>query len=535
VINLFYSLILLISSLTSAFFTYFFFSKNNPLSNVLDFYSRIHLNEGYISLFYFFWTSFWYLPSAYLALLTFSYYSLFVKFLTKLSALVTLTLTGLYLLEFYEYSFLNLSCTYLVMDSDLINTLLTNSINKYHPFIFYISTLHLFKPLLTNSKLPNLIKVETLVIIFTLALGSWWASQEGSWGGWWNWDPSEVFGLLIMISILIIGHNSLRNLSKYMSVYNQLLTSVGIFFTYFFIQLNFDIVSHNFGTKVGAYVSSTNSLLLISALLLVVILLICQKLLRVFSGNLVLYPKFNCGGVQLTGLLPKTYISTLVSFLVVVSFSLLVNDFLWKFLAISVSNYFIDYSVIVNLLTLTTLFVIWDLQPTTTLVTSVFYLYQPCMLPALLLVQRRFSITSSLHLTVLLGLISNNSLYSKTLTHWAPFWEGFTVGTLDASGHQNLILSLNQFSLGITPKKILVSFYNEYSHNFVSSGSSNEIHTFTHTLTPNTLTQELLMGGVLSRSVVEVLSYDLNSITFLATVGLIYIGSLLFRKKIIVF
>ena len=30
-------------------------------------------------------------------------------------------------------------------------------------------------------------------------MGGLWAYQEGSWGGWWDWDISEVFGLFIYL------------------------------------------------------------------------------------------------------------------------------------------------------------------------------------------------------------------------------------------------------------------------------------------------------------------------------------------------
>lgn len=542
-INFFYSFLLLSGSTTLTFFINFFLIKNNPSSNILDFFSRIYLNEAYISLFYFFWTSFWYLPATYLILVIFSYYLFFTKFLDKLPGLVILTFVALYCLDFIEYSFLNLSCTYLVMGSDLVNALLTNSINKYHPLIFYISTVYLFKAFVTNLKLPNLAKPETVTIILTLALGSWWASQEGSWGGWWNWDPSEVFGLLVMLCILVTGHNSLRNLGTYASTLNKLSTSLTVFITYFFIQLNFDIVSHNFGTKVGTYVSSINSLIFISILLSILNFAFYLRFTKASLTNLVIFPTFfywrgvrtYSFATRLTVLLPRTYIVGSVFFLVASSFSLLVNDFLWKFLTMSVANYFINYSVVVSLLTLVLLFVIWDLQPTALITTWAFYFYQPCILPVLLLIRQKLNLASALHLTILLGLISNASLSSKTLTHWSPLWESFTTSILDTSGCQNPLLSLNQFNLGVTPKNLLLSFYNEYSYNFVGLGSSNEIHTFSHIITSNTSVQELLMGGVLCRSVVKVLNYDLNVITTLVLIICVYIRSIFFKKKIIVF
>jgi hypothetical protein len=58
------------------------------------------------------------------------------------------------------------------MRSELVNNLLTNSINKYHPLLFYIATIQLFKPFNITYKSVSLPKAETVTIVFTLALGS---------------------------------------------------------------------------------------------------------------------------------------------------------------------------------------------------------------------------------------------------------------------------------------------------------------------------------------------------------------------------
>jgi hypothetical protein len=82
-----------------------------------------------------------------------------------------------------------------------------------------------------------------------LALGSWWAFQEGTWGGWWNWDSSEVFGLEFFLLILYVTHTYWKSsdlLAWSISISCQFLA---VLITYFFIQLNFDLVSHNFGVK----------------------------------------------------------------------------------------------------------------------------------------------------------------------------------------------------------------------------------------------------------------------------------------------
>jgi len=106
-----------------------------------------------------------------------------------------------------------------------INLLLTNSLNKYHPGLFFLSVLGLFTAI--NSQffnfyqtrtfcfnyaallLPTSVTYFTLLNIIALVLGSWWAFQEGTWGGWWNWDASEVLGLLVGVFGVLMLHQSL--------------------------------------------------------------------------------------------------------------------------------------------------------------------------------------------------------------------------------------------------------------------------------------------------------------------------------------
>ena len=86
-------------------------------------------------------------------------------------------------------------------------------------------------------------------ILTALYLGSWWALQEGSWGGWWNWDASEFLGLLVLYLILTIFHNK-SNLSHVITLFYSIRLSLSYLFIYFFLlQLNFSIISHNFGFR----------------------------------------------------------------------------------------------------------------------------------------------------------------------------------------------------------------------------------------------------------------------------------------------
>jgi cytochrome c biogenesis factor len=87
-------------------------------------------------------------------------------------------------------------------------------------------------------------------------LGSWWALQEGTWGGWWNWDSSETFGLFFFLLPFFFYHNKsyLNFHQKNLNIFKKSTTL--LLFSYFFIQLNFDLVSHNFGIKFFQFFSN---------------------------------------------------------------------------------------------------------------------------------------------------------------------------------------------------------------------------------------------------------------------------------------
>jgi cytochrome c biogenesis factor len=99
------------------------------------------------------------------------------------------------------------------------------------------------------SLLSYSFKKSILYILVALYLGSWWALQEGSWGGWWNWDASEFLGLLVLYLILTIFHATV-NLRSTVIFNNSMHLSLSYLFIFFLLlQLNFNIISHNFGFR----------------------------------------------------------------------------------------------------------------------------------------------------------------------------------------------------------------------------------------------------------------------------------------------
>lgn len=241
-----------------------FLSSLSGFAWFLDWGSRINVNDSFINLFNFFWTTLLYLPSFFfiLGFLTFSYKpSNNVPYYTVLYVL----LLFIYNSELTDFLILNNSLQNNNLNFTIVNLLLTNNLNKYHPFIFYVSvwlfwsswfftsfrqtTTPLFNDSFITTTLNRTWKGATLWNVVALFLGSWWALQEGTWGGWWNWDPSEVLGLLFMIIGVIFIHSIPQPQYWLLQQKKLILLLFFTLFSYVFIQLNFDLVSHNFGSK----------------------------------------------------------------------------------------------------------------------------------------------------------------------------------------------------------------------------------------------------------------------------------------------
>lgn len=218
---------------------------------------------------YYFWTNFWYLLP-------------FVSVFLLLTASLYVTHTSLWFIAFFIlilFYFLLLSYYWvfnaLVLEifwkNELLNILLANSINKYHPFVFYSALIYTKVIYFEYTNYSKLIKFKSIgqnkyIVIFsilyvvamliTLVLGGWWALQEGSWGGWWNWDPSETFGLVIFIYYTFVTHSNFTKF-RYHSRFITICLWVNLILSlYILIQLNFDLVSHNFGTRVHQFTNT---------------------------------------------------------------------------------------------------------------------------------------------------------------------------------------------------------------------------------------------------------------------------------------
>jgi hypothetical protein len=255
----FYALTLLISKITLS-------------TTLFDLTTHINLNDFYLNNFYYSWTQFFILPSLIVTILI---YHGFVRLKYK-NLIITLTwlcivtfviwwILEYYWLNQYHYDTYNISLFF--------NMLLQNPLNKYHPAVFFISYLfiitsvyvpnnflsykHYFplfyqKPIYENINIRKL-GIYWVLISISLYMGAWWALQEGSWGGWWNWDPSEVFGLVILTQLLLMFHSQSIKQNFIWSTLNYYFISVSIVIIYLILQMSYTLVSHNFGLSLLGY------------------------------------------------------------------------------------------------------------------------------------------------------------------------------------------------------------------------------------------------------------------------------------------
>ena len=314
-----------------------------------DTYLRLETSEAPWTTFYFFWTNFFYLPS----LFSFILLGLFTFYLSKSWPKVGVLFAFPLLLATSELHDVLTTAHALILNNFTTTTpnlLLSNFLNRYHPFLLYFGIGWTFLLVLTSQIIAlqgtgltktwlrtQIVVIKFWAIYFTfiaLSLGSWWAFQEGTWGGWWNWDPSETFGLLFFLLALLPWH--LKNLPKtdwkgftYLKVLLQITVVI-----YFFIQLNFDLVSHNFGVQFFYFFNNNLFLLQTTSIILFWvwsrerIVITCSKVEYLGAGT-------NRHTHQLILL---TTISALFITILLYSFQSLSHNFLQKFLSVNCGN-----------------------------------------------------------------------------------------------------------------------------------------------------------------------------------------------------
>lgn len=337
------------------------------LTIILDFPTRLNLNDSVLNSFNFFWTSPTYLSILFATLLIMLLLLHMLKYHTPTCYLL-LVVYWLYSLEIIDFLVTNFNASCINLNHSSINLLLINNLNKYHPLLFYISVLLLTPPIYASHFLRlenNLFSLNSFTTdsknltvwvlvtnISTLFFGSWWALQEGTWGGWWNWDASEVFGLLITLFSIQNLHlqNSSATILQWITRTN--ITGFVLGLTYFFIQLNFELVSHNFGSK--TFFFFYNPLFFLETLVIFPLLTIftCRNL-YLLRDQLLTLIWYRTPRVWLSlRWSALTTFNFLFSTVLVSSFLPLANYFVWNYFGINTFNLYGYVSMMIVYITL---------------------------------------------------------------------------------------------------------------------------------------------------------------------------------------
>ena len=319
----------------------------------LDFLTRVGANEAFIGSYYFWWTSLTYVPFFFFTLL------LIIGIRNPQTAwgllsCASLAVFPLYLIEFSDYSSLNL--TWGVVDSALegFNILLTNALNRYHPCVFYSSVIllaywavlglrHLFYRPSTQLTLKAPASFSStlsaaLVNIIALWMGSWWALQEGTWGGWWNWDSSETFGLLVLLIALVRVHARTETKAGYRAYLHYSVLFMFFTFSYFFIQLNFDLVSHNFGSKFFFFFNNNLFFLEVGVVLLGAAFVYFTRLSNVVKFTCIAEAGNRARWVPSDRYL-RFFVLSVPALWIIGSYQPLMNYFTWNFASLNLLNF----------------------------------------------------------------------------------------------------------------------------------------------------------------------------------------------------
>lgn len=271
-------------------FVYLFTSTVIPVygsSVLIDVATRHNINDAFISFYYLLWTLFYYLPEFFLLMflvtLYFRFSSLTVSEFKWVAFLLLLNV--IYLSELVDFISLNACLDQSVFCYISVNSLLLNFLNRYHPLCFYAGVLFTANIICvflfisvsdrlyfrTNLRLYELKINNAYTFAISLAslwMGSWWALQEGTWGGWWNSDISEMLGLCILIITIVNTHKVFLSSRLHYHLFFIYVSFISFLTLYYFIQVNYELTSHNFGSRFFFFFN--NNLLLLELIILLV-------------------------------------------------------------------------------------------------------------------------------------------------------------------------------------------------------------------------------------------------------------------------
>lgn len=528
--NLFAHVTLVLQKLLILYLLLILRTYSEYITNFLDYFSRLSCSDSSLLLYHFIWTQSFYINTVFLimayVLLVFKTY---LPNYTSKILIVILTIILVYLK--LHYFTLNTSFMMVSEVSVSTNELLTNNLNKVHPAILYFTVIST----LTNTA-PKLQffaenKVQLSYIILTLTLGSWWAFQEGSWGGWWNWDPSETLGLTVMLLFLWLQHQNPKVYSNWSRgrVWGEWLLVLTL--TYLLTQLGFALISHNFSELVIKF-SNPDLIRLLLVLLIGNRWLTSQRIrLGVSQHSLCMVTLHK---VVTQNKLTLLFTHTLITYVVLLSFKLLMNDFVWRLLKLNLLNYTLPlHKLLTGLLVLTLAWSWVPLKLISATGPATLVLSFPTMAISAL-IRMRVNVTNLLHFSLILSIFINLECLLRTILRWS-----LTANSLDS---RCFIVSEANYMFNLTPSNSQIAKFeltrnNTFVSNFnlLTDSLNKQLHMFFCSASSDQVVQSLLVGTYLYTHAVSVYEQNLVSIFSIVFITVSLLTVILFKPKVILF
>lgn len=205
---------------------------------------------------------------------------------------------------------------------------LQNLLALIHPILVLGVYSYLFYWILGAAAGSYKIGLSLFVVWFALALGGWWAYQEFTWGGWWNWDGVETPVLILSLAVLF-GYFHSRYLGTYLTVVKFKMIVLALLLLVLLIVRFGGLDSvHAFVQQNSVYNQySTLGLLVISPIMLILWLLV-KKIIVITSyiflkSVLLLSVAIYTGNILRLKVLKTIHIAVLVTvwFVVIVNFA----------------------------------------------------------------------------------------------------------------------------------------------------------------------------------------------------------------------
>lgn len=531
--------ILILIFMSFTFLTILFSFKSFETSHFFNIVYKIVLDEFYFSNFYYIWNNF----SIMFVMFTFVFFVIFsFKNITSQNNVVLLFLVFvcLFYFQLIDYFFLN-SCLF-NYDIQLksYNVLLNNSINKVHPILLYSSVFFMAYNMFLNNfyikyihynsifiKFSYQLLLSIVFLVFTLFLGSWWAFQEGSWGGWWDWDISEVFGLFILINALKLFHdksifNNHWNYVFSLSICFRILT---IF--YLFMQLNFSLISHNFNLHVLSNFISNYSYFIFVILLFLNNMLTYRREFKLHNKILLrLNPFLNLNPYVTLALILITTASLIVLFSTFYVFS----NWIWSNFYISYSVGLIDFSYIVTSILLYIIILYWNLESVYLLCLCIL-IYNHLIVGFLIMSSIRFCYTYLSHYFVYICLVLNTVYKYTESSSWTHLNLGFNESLYYFYNPIKTELPMiNSYKLILSDNLSLIKNFNWWYDFSILDFKSFELY-----LNNNSTFQNLIHDSDFNIFIVCISSLSENSITLCFLIPFFSFIYCKFKNSIIVF